>query len=166
MESMTSMQGVFVLTRDVPRAVTMLLIACPCAAGMATPTAVSAAIGNGARRGVLIKGGTHLEACSAAQPQYPADGVQLGAPDWIYGTEAAISPNKLYSLIRKDVVSVGAIGFHGFYFLFRKEPVAFARFEGPTDHFCVHFRYQRIFPPDCGERRTISESYLNSCSIM
>ena len=25
---------------------------------------------------------------------------------------------------------------------------------------------QRIFPPDFGERRTISESYLNSCSIM
>jgi manganese/zinc-transporting P-type ATPase C len=56
--------GVFVLTRDVRRAVTMLLIACPCAAGMATPTAVSAAIGNGARRGVLIKGGTHLEAAA------------------------------------------------------------------------------------------------------
>jgi cation-transporting P-type ATPase C len=56
--------GVFVLTRDVRRAVTMLLIACPCAAGMATPTAVSAAIGNGARRGILIKGGTHLEAAA------------------------------------------------------------------------------------------------------
>jgi manganese/zinc-transporting P-type ATPase C len=56
--------GVFLLTRDVRRAVTMLLIACPCAAGMATPTAVSAAIGNGARRGVLIKGGTHLEAAA------------------------------------------------------------------------------------------------------
>ncbi len=40
---------------------TMLLIACPCAAGLATPTAISAAIGNGARRGTLIKGGTHLE---------------------------------------------------------------------------------------------------------
>jgi cation-transporting P-type ATPase C len=39
----------------------MLLIACPCAAGLATPTAISAAIGNGARRGTLIKGGTHLE---------------------------------------------------------------------------------------------------------
>ena len=56
--------GVFLLTRDVRRAVTMLLIACPCAAGMATPTAVSAAIGNGARHGVLIKGGTYLEAAA------------------------------------------------------------------------------------------------------
>jgi cation-transporting P-type ATPase C len=55
---------VLLLTRDVRRAVTMLLIACPCASGLATPTAVSAAIGNGARRGVLIKGGTSLEAAA------------------------------------------------------------------------------------------------------
>jgi cation-transporting P-type ATPase C len=52
---------VLVLTGDFRRSMTMLLIACPCAAGLATPTAVSAAIGNGARRGILIKGGTHLE---------------------------------------------------------------------------------------------------------
>ncbi|OAH12851.1 heavy metal translocating P-type ATPase [Streptomyces jeddahensis] len=51
----------YLLTRDARRAMTMLLIACPCAAGLATPTAISAAIGNGARRGTLIKGGTHLE---------------------------------------------------------------------------------------------------------
>ncbi|MFE2094693.1 heavy metal translocating P-type ATPase [Streptomyces sp. NPDC002596] len=51
----------YVFTRDARRAMTMLLIACPCAAGLATPTAISAAIGNGARRGTLIKGGTHLE---------------------------------------------------------------------------------------------------------
>ena len=48
---------VFLVTRDVRRAVTMLLIACPCTAGLATPRAVSAAIGNGARRGVSLKGG-------------------------------------------------------------------------------------------------------------
>lgn len=51
----------YAVTRDARRAMTMLLIACPCAAGLATPTAISAAIGNGARRGTLIKGGTHLE---------------------------------------------------------------------------------------------------------
>ena len=49
------------ITRDVRRAMTMLLIACPCAVGLSTPTAISAAIGNGARRGILIKGGSHLE---------------------------------------------------------------------------------------------------------
>lgn len=49
------------LTRDVRRAMTMLLVACPCAVGLSTPTAISAAIGNGARRGMLIKGGSHLE---------------------------------------------------------------------------------------------------------
>ncbi|WP_037075582.1 heavy metal translocating P-type ATPase [Pseudonocardia spinosispora] len=50
------------ITRDVRRAMTMLLVACPCAVGLSTPTAISAAIGNGARRGILIKGGAHLEA--------------------------------------------------------------------------------------------------------
>ncbi len=51
-------------TGDVRRAMTMLLVACPCAVGLATPTAISAAIGNGARRGILIKGGSHLEQAS------------------------------------------------------------------------------------------------------
>lgn len=54
----------FLFTGDLRRAVSMLLVACPCTAGLATPTAVSAAIGNGARRGILIKGGTSLEAAA------------------------------------------------------------------------------------------------------
>ncbi|MEN6396533.1 MAG: cation-translocating P-type ATPase [Methanoregula sp.] len=41
--------------------VSILLVACPCAFAIATPTAVTAGISNLARRGVLIKGGSFLE---------------------------------------------------------------------------------------------------------
>jgi Cu2+-exporting ATPase len=43
------------------RAVALLVVTCPCALGLATPLAVVAGIGKGARRGVLIKGGDVLE---------------------------------------------------------------------------------------------------------
>ena len=53
---------VFAVTHDLHRAITVLIVACPCALILATPTAVMAGIACAARAGVLIKGGQFLEA--------------------------------------------------------------------------------------------------------
>ncbi len=45
----------------VNRAVTILVVFCPCALTLATPTAVSAGIGNTSSRGILVKSGKALE---------------------------------------------------------------------------------------------------------
>jgi Cu+-exporting ATPase len=49
------------LSSAVTAAVAVLIIACPCAMGLAVPTAVMVASGRGAAAGVLIKGGEALE---------------------------------------------------------------------------------------------------------
>ena len=53
--------GTFYFTRDWMRTVAVLIVGCPCALILATPTAMVAAIGGLARRGILVRGGTVLQ---------------------------------------------------------------------------------------------------------
>jgi len=54
------------LTGDAARAITVLIVGCPCALILAAPTAVVAAIGRAAKAGILVKGGRYLEEAGRA----------------------------------------------------------------------------------------------------
>ncbi|MCA9285170.1 MAG: cation-translocating P-type ATPase, partial [Phycisphaerales bacterium] len=54
----------------IEHAVALLIVTCPCALGLATPLAVTVAIGRAARRGILIKGGEVLERLASGRRRH------------------------------------------------------------------------------------------------
>ena len=50
-----------IVTKDITRAVTVLVVFCPCALVLATPTAIMAGIGQATKHGIIIKSGEALE---------------------------------------------------------------------------------------------------------
>ncbi len=55
------------ITQSLMNAVAVLVISCPCAMGLATPTAVVVGVGRAAKNGILIKGGSTLERFAQAE---------------------------------------------------------------------------------------------------
>lgn len=62
--ALTAAVATWAVTGQIIRAVTILVVFCPCALVLATPTAVVAAIGNASRRGLLVREGDALERIS------------------------------------------------------------------------------------------------------
>ena len=56
--------GTYLVTHQILRSVTILVVFCPCALVLATPTAIMACIGNASKYGILIKGGDVVERLS------------------------------------------------------------------------------------------------------
>ncbi|MCB0737556.1 MAG: copper-translocating P-type ATPase [Bacteroidetes bacterium] len=59
--------GIDMLPNAINCSVAVLVIACPCALGLATPTALMVGLGNAAKKGILIKDATQLETAGKLQ---------------------------------------------------------------------------------------------------
>lgn len=80
----------------VSHAVAVLVVACPCALGLATPMAVLAAVGRGAREGVLVRDAAALEKLALVRELWldKTGTLTLGAPELttVLGDRDALAP--------------------------------------------------------------------------
>jgi Cd2+/Zn2+-exporting ATPase len=94
----------FLVTGEIIRAITILIVACPCALVLGTPTAVVAAIGNAARQGILIKGGVYLEQMGRLKTLLMDKTGTL-----THGRPKVVEINALNGMDQKEVLSWAAI---------------------------------------------------------
>jgi len=98
------------LAGAVERAVAVLVVSCPCALGLATPVAISAAISAGSKRGLLFRGGPALEtAGEIAVVAFDKTGtLTMGAPTVIGFLPATLTAEKSSRMLSSAaVIEVG-----------------------------------------------------------
>lgn len=87
----------WIVSGQITRAVTILVVFCPCALVLATPTAIMAAIGNATKHGFLIREGDALERlASVSNITFDKTGTLT------YGTPKVIAVHSLQTDISKD----------------------------------------------------------------
>jgi P-type Cu+ transporter len=118
-----TMLGWYLATGDVYQsiipAVAVLVIACPCSLGLATPTAIMVGTGLGARRGILIKNGEALErgqridvvlfdktgTLTEGRPEVVAQHASTGDQDELPRLAASVEQSSEHPLARAIVVA-------------------------------------------------------------
>ena len=94
----------WLITGQIIRAVTILVVFCPCALVLATPTAIMAAIGNATKHGFLVREGDALERLAAVKRiAFDKTGtLTFGTPEVV----AVVSCNPAYS--NEEIYSLAA----------------------------------------------------------
>lgn len=90
----------WLFTGEIIRAVTILVVFCPCALVLATPTAIMAAIGNATKHGFLVREGDALERLATVKEiTFDKTGtLTYGTPEVIAVKGYGIDDNELYSI--------------------------------------------------------------------
>lgn len=92
----------YLITNEIERAVTVLVVFCPCALVLATPTAIMAAIGQATKHGVIIKSGAALETMGAV------DTIAFDKTGTLTKGELKVSDVISYHMDRRDLLSIAA----------------------------------------------------------